>query len=347
MEWPGVSIIVVCFNEEDNIGSCLETVLSMDYPENRLEVIVVDGNSSDGTRDIVSGFMGSFKNLKLVNNHKKTISSNRNIGIINAMYDYILFTDADCLVKKDWAKTLMKSFLEYRSTYPELAAAGGGNIAFQDGNLFTKGVGQAMDSYLSCVGSVQGKRYNKPRFVDSLACLNVVYDKKRVQECGLFDEVLGNMVEDYELNFRLRSRGYKLMYIPGANVYHKMRTTPSKFSKQMYAYGKGRGLLIRYKPKTLNLIYLLPLGFVFANLAIPLGLINMLFLLPILCYLLAVIVMSLFISIRQKDIKLFAICIETYLIIHYCYSLGETYGLLRFQNIMKLNAPRNNSMNQH
>src|SRR5207248_6212188 len=87
---PFVSIIVPCRNEEKHIGRCLESILANDYPKDRMEILVLDGMSEDGTREIVASYSQAYPIVRLVDNPKKHIPVAMNVGIKAARGERIL-----------------------------------------------------------------------------------------------------------------------------------------------------------------------------------------------------------------------------------------------------------------
>lgn len=324
-----ISIIVVAYNEESNIEDCINSLISQKYSKGTFEIIVVDGMSEDSTPNLVMSYCNRHKNIRMITNSKRTIASNRNVGIEHAKYPYIAFTDADCICPPYWIDRLANEYLNLISLGYKVGAVGGGNTVGDQFGPITESIGIAFDSYVSALGSVQSKLIDQVQRVDSLACLNVLYNKKEVEEVGKFDESLMNLGEDWDLNFRLRKRGCDLFYIPGATVIHKMRSTISSFAKQMYQYGIGRANLIK-KNKTINLRYLAPLLFIASIIIFPLSYfifdINY-FLIPSL-YFPITILYSLFLCKRKKRFYLFPIVSLIFYIIHFGYSFGELKGLI-------------------
>ena len=93
-----VSIIVPAYNEEEKISELIESLLDLDYPNKLLEIIIVDNNSSDKTKEIIKQYP-----VKLLEeNNKQSSYAARNRGIRNSKGGILAFTDADCVVKADW-----------------------------------------------------------------------------------------------------------------------------------------------------------------------------------------------------------------------------------------------------
>jgi len=87
---PFVSVVIPCRNEEKFIAKCLNLLMLQDYPEQRMEIIVIDGMSIDKTREIVVDYCKKFLFIKLLDNSKKFTPFAMNIGIKNAKGDFII-----------------------------------------------------------------------------------------------------------------------------------------------------------------------------------------------------------------------------------------------------------------
>ncbi|MDU5020249.1 MAG: glycosyltransferase, partial [Clostridiales bacterium] len=88
-----ISVIIVMRNEENYIEKCLLSILNQDYPKDKYEVIVVDGESTDKSVDIVSKYVDEF-NVKIINNPKRNLASGWNLGIKNAKGNIVIRPDA-------------------------------------------------------------------------------------------------------------------------------------------------------------------------------------------------------------------------------------------------------------
>ena len=93
------SIIIPAYNEANFIADCLDSILAVDYPREKIEIIVIDNGSTDRTRDIVKSC-----NVKLLRDDNLTVSGLRNLGVEHASGDILAFVDADCIVTVSWLK---------------------------------------------------------------------------------------------------------------------------------------------------------------------------------------------------------------------------------------------------
>ncbi|HUU75986.1 MAG TPA: glycosyltransferase [Methanoregulaceae archaeon] len=100
-----ISVVIPAYNEEANIGRCLESLSSQTLPRDAYELIVVDGNSRDNTRAIAE----KFADLVFIQTSKK-VGGARNDGAMRASGDIIVTTDADCIIPENWLEIIQKDF---------------------------------------------------------------------------------------------------------------------------------------------------------------------------------------------------------------------------------------------
>ena len=100
-----ISIVVPTFNEEKNIKRCLKALLNQTIPRDQIEIIVVDGNSNDHTREIAA----EFADIVLIQT-SKGVGGARNDGFRIAKYDLVATTDADCEPSPSWVESILKRF---------------------------------------------------------------------------------------------------------------------------------------------------------------------------------------------------------------------------------------------
>ena len=100
-----ISVVVAAYNAERLIGRCLESLFAMEYPAERLEIIVVDNGSTDRTAEIIDGFP-----VVRLDEALRGSTGARNTGIASARGSLIAFTDSDCIVEPDWAAEIEHAF---------------------------------------------------------------------------------------------------------------------------------------------------------------------------------------------------------------------------------------------
>lgn len=196
--YPFVSIVVVTKNEERYIEECIESLIRLEYPKEKYEIIVVDGNSTDKTHEIVKKYP-----VKLIIDTEGGLANSRNIGIKNAKGDYIASTDADCVVKENWLKILVNNIQEAPD---DVVAVGGPNSIFENDPPFAKLVGYVQETFFASGGAPQSYKINKNRYVFGIPNCNVLYKRNKLIEVGGFDSSL-DMGEDAEINYRFTKGG--------------------------------------------------------------------------------------------------------------------------------------------
>jgi glycosyltransferase involved in cell wall biosynthesis len=228
-----VSIIIPTKNNVNMLERCLKSIQCLDFPKDEYEVIIVDGYSTDGTVEIAKKY-----GCKVIFEDKGTISYARDRGLKYSKGEFIAFTDADCIVDKNWLNELLKEFRD-----ENVVAVGGPNITPEDDTEFAKCVGDVL-SFLSKVGARYGVEGGVVREIYHNPTCNVMYRKSILEKVGGFNHSLIT-VDDEELDYRIRRKGYRILYTPHAVVYHYRRRTWRSFAKMAYNYGLGRGQAIK------------------------------------------------------------------------------------------------------
>ncbi len=337
-----ISIIVVALNEAKTIGECLDSLLSMNYESGKFEIVVVDGGSVDATCDIVREYMEKDERVSLIVESKKGTSAARNRGFFATKYDFIAYTDADCVVPRQWLKVMFNAFVEERKRDLRVAAVGGSSRADEEGSgKFVKALELTLNSSIGSFSfSSTGKSYFKRKEVKDIPTLNILMDRKIVKEVGAFDETLRSEGEDAELCYKLVKNGYKLISIPESYVIHKYRSKPKQWYKNMNRYGRGRMRLMRRYHDMINIYYVLPIIFLLALVISPvLSLLSffyfqsplwltLFFALPLL-YFPMIALFSLFICSANKRRDLFPLVFIAFVFTHIGYSLGELQGIFQ------------------
>ncbi len=237
---PFVSVIIPTRNAEGLLGSCLESLKGLNYPEDRLEIIIADGLSSDRTVEIAKRY-----GARVVLDHRNSVVSGRNVGFGAAWGELIAFSDADCVMDKSWLKNCLKYFGDEK-----VAGVGGPNLVPESETGFGKAVGLIFDYAFFITGAAPTKVFDQ--VIESRAHgSNAIYRADVLRKVMPVDETI-IAGEDVIMNESIKDSGYKLLYVPDVIVYHSRRPTPKKWWRQMYKYGLGRILLHRKRPGTLR-----------------------------------------------------------------------------------------------
>lgn len=327
-----VTISVACYNEKDNIAGCLNSIKQQQWPGGNFELLVIDNGSTDGTREILEEIAKDFCiDMRIICNPKPGIAISRNIALREARYDKVLFIDADCIAPRNWITKYVEAWVDEAEGHP-IAAMGGGNIAPRQGNDFQKSLGVMMDSYLGSRGSVQGLRFKGFTIIDHHPCLNLMIDRKIALEVDGFDEESYNfMSEDQDLSLRLNAKGYNYLFVPNNAVEHELRSSSRQWAKNMYEYGKARTQLLKDHPRTRSPIFqairlFAPVMILSPGVAALAAIRGWLWwpvaALPASCYLVGILLYSLRVCLRAKQLRLFFGLVKSFVLTHSFYSLG-------------------------
>jgi cellulose synthase/poly-beta-1,6-N-acetylglucosamine synthase-like glycosyltransferase len=220
---PSITFIIPAYNEEKNIGKCLEAILSLDYPKNKLKVMVVDDGSTDNTAEIVR----KFKKVKLIRqkNSGKAAALNNGLKYVNT--ELVACMDADSLPEKDFLLKMV-GFLEKKevaSVTPAIKV------------LETK----------SIIQKIQWVEYNWFVFLrkvfDFFDCQHVIpgpgsiYKTEILKKVGGFD--VNNLTEDTEIAFRLNEKGFRIKNSIDAHVYTDAPRDFKSLYKQRVRWYRG------------------------------------------------------------------------------------------------------------
>lgn len=229
-----VSIVIPTLNDGETLEACLQSLDSQKYPEEKYEVIIVDGGSDDETLKIADEH-----DCRILFEDTGTISYARELGVKKSDGSYIAFTDADCVVPEDWLLKLTSTI----ETDKDIAGVGGPNVTPQDDKTFAQAVGDFFELF-SKVGARYGFTGDEITEVHHNPTCNVMYKRDVLEEVGGFNEQLVT-VDDEEMDYRIREHGYRLLFRPDIPVDHYRRPTWRSFQQMAYTYGYGRGQAVR------------------------------------------------------------------------------------------------------
>jgi glycosyltransferase involved in cell wall biosynthesis len=234
-----VSVVIPCRNERNAIGDCVRSILASDHPS--IEVLVVDGMSDDGTRDLVRE-MQKDQRVRLIDNPNKLTPYAFNLGILNARGSYIQIVGSRNNLSSSYISTLKKVL----DTRPDVACVGGDYQHIYE-NEATRFLSLAMESKFG-VGGSNYRTQTQDCEVDTVGI--PLYRREIFNELGLFDENFTRNQDD-EFNFRVRQRGDKILYVHAARATYLVRSSFKKAFQQFYQYGYFK-VLGNKKHKTLT-----------------------------------------------------------------------------------------------
>jgi cellulose synthase/poly-beta-1,6-N-acetylglucosamine synthase-like glycosyltransferase len=225
-----ISVIIPAYNAEVTLGSCLNALEAQTVSRDVYEIIVVDDCSTDGTPAIAGD-----RDVVLLRQTHAGPATARNLGALEARGDLLLFTDADCEPVPDWIEQLAGALAG-----PEVVGAKGTYRTLQK-SLVARFVQLEYEKkYARMLGCDQ---------IDFVDTYSAAYRRGIFLENGGFDpRFLTASVEDQEFSFRLARKGYRLVFVPEAVVYHLHDTTVAEYWRRKFAIGYWKALLLRWHP---------------------------------------------------------------------------------------------------
>lgn len=245
-EWPAVSVVIPVRDRARELRRCLEALWRVDYPRDRLEVVVVDDGSVDdsvlaareaGAEVVSSGGVG------------RGPGAARNRGAAAARGEVLAFVDSDCVPSPSWLRELLGWFED-----PAVAAVGGRVEGLRTHRW--------LDRYEASMSSLDlGGRERSGAGGDDtfyLPSCNLLVRKAAFQALGGFRPEL-HVGEDVDLSWRLRERGDRIVYAPFGAVRHEHRSLLRPFLVRRFQYGSSEGALQSLHPRRRKRIVLPPL----------------------------------------------------------------------------------------
>ena len=305
-------------NEEDFIGKTLISIIEQDYPREKLELVIADGGSSDGTISEINKFKNFFFKLNIINNEHETMPKGFNLALNSSKSDIILMLGGHSVLPKNYISKSVENLKNYNSS-----CAGGVIQAIGDG-FWGDVIAKSISSVFG-VGNVSFRVKNsKSGYVDSLpfGC----YKRSIFDTIGGLDEELVRNQDD-EFNFRMNQLGYKIWQDSSLVTKYFCRLSLKKLFNQYLHYGLYKVRVIQKRRALISFRHIMPSLFLIS-----------LFIPAISVYIFLTYFFSgLFFSIKINKfniIKLIA-CQITFFIIHLSYGSGVIIGQFKFMNKWK------------
>jgi mycofactocin system glycosyltransferase len=221
--YPSVSIIIPVRNRPQEIRACLTSLAKLNYPSQKIEIIVVDDCSTDTTPEVIREFPVTLLALK---KHRQA-SFCRNVAARKAKNEILAFIDSDCEADADWLLDLIPAFRE-----KSIAAVGGMIDSYYTINQ--------LDQYEKVQSSLRISSWYKrsselDRFFYVPSC-NFLIRRNCFRELGGFKNDL-HVGEDVDLCWRIQNSGLQVDYRPVGTIFHKHRNRLQAFCRRRFDYG--------------------------------------------------------------------------------------------------------------
>jgi len=321
-ELPFVSVVMPVRNAERYIGDAIESVLSQDYPHEKMEIVVADGMSEDNTKSIVESYKDRDIVIRIIDNNGRTVPYAMSIAVLSAKGEIIVRLDGHARLPSDYIGTMVGVLLSGRAD-----CAGGG--------LNTIGIGKVGEAIAVVMSSIVGvgasfRTADKEEFVDTVAF--GAYWRDDILKAGEYIPYLMRN-SDEEHNYRLREMGKRIMVLSQHRVIYIARRGIKGLFKQMFGYGFFKPIVLYLQPKFLKIRQILPLFFIMlfgpllSSIIFNKSIIFYLSIIPLVLYLL-VLILFIFKSIKRNGTLIGLLSGISTVIMHSSYGIGELIGLL-------------------
>lgn len=329
-----VSFIVVAYNAGNKIENLLMNLEEQDYDHSNIEIILVDSNSTDNTKEIMTRFKElnkSFSKVMVLDNPKKILPCGWNIALKASTGEVILRVDAHSSLPNDFISKNVNRIKQGEKI------VGGHRISIIDENNSWQKTLLIAEKSIFGSGIASYRRKEEEQYVTTLA--HAAYSREAFKKVRGYDERLAR-TEDNEMHYRMKKAGYKFLLDPTIKSYHHARNGLSKMMKQKYLNGYWIGLTMGISPKCFSIYHFVPLAFVLALIisimgAFTFSVIPLVLLLSV--YFMFNIVNTIFSVILEKKHLSYLLLPFIFFLLHLSYGWGTLYGLIKLPFWIKSN----------
>lgn len=321
-----VSFVIVAYNAQNNISNLFECLKKQTYPKDKIEVILVDGNSVDETKKLMLEFSKSheFRRIIVLDNPKRTLPCGWNVALAEVQGDVIVRIDAHATMSEDFIEKNV-----YHIQQGKDICCGKVLSILDKAHHWGKTVNLAENSMFG--GSAASfRRAEQPGFVSTGAF--AMYRKSVFDSVGSYDERLAR-TEDNEMHYRMKKAGYRFFYDPEIVTKRQTRSSFSKLIKQKYLNGYWIGLTMGVQPRCFSLYHFVPLAFLLGIIITTmLALFGLWHLAALLwsMYALVAVAMAIVSVGTSTDTSWYCVLLPfMFLALHVGYGLGTLIGLIK------------------
>jgi len=260
-DWPKISVVVPIRNEEKYIAQTLSFIRKQEYPEDKLEILVVDGCSTDRTREIVGEIAAEDNRVKLLDNPKCLSSAARNVGAQEAKGEIVTYIDGHVYIDND---QLLRNTAIMMHEKDVSALSRPQFLDTPENTFFQKAVSLARKSPLG--HGLDSTIYSKNDMYVDPTSSGATYKKEVFEKAGYFDEDF-DAAEDVEFNYRVAKAGFKSFTSMKLMVYYYPRESLRSLFNQLRRYGTGRFRFLGKHSEAISSGALIPPG-IFIGMAI-------------------------------------------------------------------------------
>jgi glycosyltransferase involved in cell wall biosynthesis len=260
-------VLIPALDEESDIEGCIASIAAQDHPLGRIEVVLVDGGSRDGTVAVAHASAASvpFASFRVVDNPRRRTSIGLQRGLEVATGEYVVRIDARSRVQPDYVRTTVGVL----TNRPDVGVVGGAQVpSARSARLVERGIARALRNRYT-TGLSRYRRASGDGPADTVWM--GVFRTAELRELGGWDERVA-LNEDWELNARYRAAGRVVWFLSGQRSRYLSRSTYRLLARQYFRFGRVKGLWWmrgqRPEPRQVALVAAPPLAAVVATLVI-------------------------------------------------------------------------------
>ena len=328
--FPFISVLIPIRNEGLYISRCIKSVVEQDYPQDQIEILVVDGMSTDNTREIINAIQQAHPNISFFNNPRKIVPTGLNILIPQAKGEILIRVDGHCVIASNYISNCVLHLQK------DGVDGVGGPMHSIGEDLVSQVTALAMSSKFGVGNSSFRTESGVTKLADTVPF--PAYKRAIFEKVGLYDEELVRNQDD-EYNYRIREAGGKILLAEDVKSEYYSRGSLKKLWKQYFQYGFWKVRVLQKHPRQMSLRQFVPLAFVLAliltlllSFLVSWGWLALIILL--LAYFAANLAASI-VSASGQGIKKLLLLQLAFAIIHFSYGLGFLVGLFKFWNRWK------------
>jgi len=323
-----VSIIIPCRNEERHIANCIQSLFDCDYPQKLIEILVIDGNSSDKTREIILQLQKRYDHLNLINNPDIYTSFALNLGLKNARNEFVMIASAHSTFAKNYISEIINSM-------ERLDCDGAGGVLTTDVKIKTKktlSICKVLSNKFGVGNSMFRVGTGNPLLVDTVPF--GIYKKSIFESVGYYNvQLIRN--QDMEFSKRLIANKKRIYLIPSAKCTYYARENYKDLAKNNFGNGLWipKTIYVTKRLDSLSLRHFIPLMFLLSLLIPTLFMLKIPSLILIsssslIIYLLTIIIVSFKIKDNSTNIKYI---FWSFIVLHFSYGFGSLVGLFNLK----------------
>jgi len=324
-KYPFVTIILPVKNERQYITSALNSIFNQNYPKNKIELLIADGCSEDGTTEIIKNFQKNYLNIQLIENFGEIVSEGFNLALSQSIGEYILRIDGHSELPPNYLKNCIELMIKGKADIV------GGCIETLSSGVVGRAISVTQASFFG-VGGVKfrNSQQSKAGFVDTLAF--GVHKRELFAELGGYDEEM-IFNQDDEFNFRVTRIGKKIWMDPTLKTKYFARSSYKKLFKQYFNYGLYKVRGFQKRGRIFSIRHLIPSLFLGSLLSSYL--IGNLYeqYLPFKILFSTYVIINIINSIvKSTSYLLIPFIFISFCVLHISYGTGFIWGLLKFSD---------------